>query len=389
MEKTKNFLDENHDVEPDAGQVALFPEISHTLAQIDELVAARFALDSAGGLTVGIVAKQGLLWAKSYGYANQEQSRQASSQTVYRIGSITKMFTALFLTQLVEKGVVRLSDPVEMYLPEMKEIQGAKDNRFSPVTFGQLATHTAGLDREPALLPQFFTGAVAEWEQTLLMALPHTKFVYEPGTCCFYSNIGYAILGVALSRACKQPYVEYVQHHILSPLGMRHTAFHLTSEIMPYLAKGYFLKQGTIDTETAEKEHQGRGYKVPNGALYTSMNDLSRFAQFLLGGQPGLLLSPHTIQEHFEHPAIQMNSALSEGYGRGFQVFRRGDMVAVGHGGAVLGYEASLFANRRSEVAVMILSNVFGRTWSMKDLCLHILSRMSDFPPHKEEVLPM
>lgn len=92
-----------------------------------------------------------------------------------------------------------------------------------------------------------------------------------------------------------------------------------------------------------------------------------------------------SCQEHFERPAIQMNSALSEGYGRGFQAFRRGDMVAVGHRGAVLGYEASLFANRGSEIVVVILSNVFGRTWSMKKLCLHILSRMSDLLPYKEE----
>lgn len=210
------------------------------------------------------------------GLADAETKAPAASDTIYRIGSVTKQLTALMLLQLVQAGKVHLSDPVEKYFPEVNKVQGRLAGS-PPITLVQLATHTSGLDREPEDTDTYLKGAVADWEKVLLAALPHTKFAFEPGTRFSYSNIGYAILGAALARAAGQTYVDYVRQHVFEPLGMSDTAFGPNDRIRARIAKGYVNDDGKIDAETAAREHQGRGYKVPNGAVYTTVGDLARF----------------------------------------------------------------------------------------------------------------
>jgi CubicO group peptidase (beta-lactamase class C family) len=260
---------------------------------------AEWSKGHVGSVTIGIVSADRLVFTRSYGYADAEKRMTANEKTIYRIGSITKQFTALMLLQLVEQGKVHLSDPVEKYFPEVNRIQG----RFAgapPITLVQLATHTSGIEREPDS-DVYMTGPVVRWQEILISALPHTKYLYEPGTRFSYSNIGYAILGAALSRAAGQPYVEYVQQKIFAPLGMTHSAFEATQQIRPFLAKGYQVDQGAIDSETPEREHEeGRGYKVPNGAIYTTVGDLARFLAFEMGHGPQSVLTNEALNDNFQ-----------------------------------------------------------------------------------------
>src|SRR5689334_24018252 len=114
----------------------------------DSLVSTEFAKDSIGSITVGVISGSQLVWTRSVGFADMKTRRLANRNTVYRIGSITKPFTAVMLMQLVAAGRVQLSDPVEKYLPEIKQI-ASKPAGAAPFTFLQLATMTAGLAREP------------------------------------------------------------------------------------------------------------------------------------------------------------------------------------------------------------------------------------------------
>ena len=134
---------------------------------MDSLVSAEFAKDSIGSITVGVIAGSELVWTRSVGFADMKARRTANRHTVYRIGSITKPFTAVMLMQLVAAGRVQLSDPVERYLPEVKQI-ASKPKGASPFTFLQLATMTAGLAREPNEAGPFWTGPVSVWETKLL-----------------------------------------------------------------------------------------------------------------------------------------------------------------------------------------------------------------------------
>ncbi len=259
---------ENTNARPEEGAVGVpAASLGPQLAQIDTLVAAELARRPVGSVTAGVVSGKDLIWSKSYGEADMEKKTAADTDTVYRIGSITKMFTALMLEQLVEEKKVHLSDPVEKYFPEVKLVQDRFPNA-PPITLMQLATHTSGLGREPDDTAMYVTGAVADWEKTLIAALPHTHYILEPGTRYSYSNIGYAILGAALSRAAGEPYIEYIPKHIFQPLGMTHSALERNAAMTPHLSKGYQVMgpewSGGLGNPAAGTRN-GRGYKVPNG----------------------------------------------------------------------------------------------------------------------------
>jgi len=204
-----------------------------------------------------------------------------------------------------------------------------------PITLVQLATHTSGLGREPDNTETYLSGAVADWEKTLLAALPHTHYTNEPGTRFSYSNIGYAMLGAALSRAAGESYLDYIPKHIFQLLGMSHSALEWNSEMQPHLAEGYQVSgPNSVDSETAQRENQtGRGYKVPNGAIYTTVGDLARFVSFLLGLGPEAVLKTASLERFQKQVAVPADVGLPSEYGIGFQVDRRDGYVAFGHDG--------------------------------------------------------
>jgi CubicO group peptidase (beta-lactamase class C family) len=351
------------------------PDLSKAFEQIDALAAAEWAKDRIGGITVGVVVGPQLLWTKSYGFADAEKKTSADRETVYRIGSITKQFTGLMLLQLVEAGRVHLADPVEKYFPEVNKI-GNRYQHAPPITLVQLATMTAGISTEPLNLPKHLKGPVSEWQEALIEALPDTRYAFEPGTRFLYSNIGYAILGAALSRAADQPYPRYVQQRILIPLGMTHTAFEPNSVIEPKLAKGYSVRGSKVDAEVPQREHAGRGYKVPNGALYTTVDDLARFVAFELGEGPETVLKKDTLAANFRRVTATA-SDLKSGYGVGFAVAREGDWLFCGHNGAVAGYQADAIFNRPSKVGFIILRNVSGGKFDVHGLATKSLAILS------------
>jgi CubicO group peptidase (beta-lactamase class C family) len=346
------------------------------LPEIDSLISADFARRPVGSVTAGVVAGKELIWSKSYGDADTEKKIAADADTVYRIGSITKMFTALMLEQLVDAGKVHLSDPVEKYFPEIKTVQGRYPDA-PPITLIQLATHTSGLGREPDNTETYVKGAVANWEKTLIAALPHTHYILEPGTRFSYSNIGYAILGAALSRAAGEPYTEYVPKHIFQPLGMTHTALERNAQMLPHLSKGYqVMGPNGVDSETPQREHEtGRGYKVPNGAIYTTVGDLARFASFLMGQGPESVLKTASLERFQKQIAVPADVGLTSGYGIGFQVDRRDNYVAFGHGGGVAGYTAMLLMNLPKGVGMIVFSNGAANPTSIAERALDILSK--------------
>ncbi len=326
----------------------------------DSIAAAEFARDSIGSITVGIVAGDHLIWTRSYGYADMAAHRLATRRTVYRIGSITKPFTAVMLLQLVEAGTVHLSDPVQRYFPEFERVRGLPAGT-APPTLLQLATMGAGLPAEPRREGPFWTGPVAQWEETLIAALAHTSYVYTPGTQFSYSNIGYAILGAALSRASKTPYVTWEREHVLMPLGMTRTRFEVDSEVASDLARGYDVaNDGSVsDTLSARELRTGRGYKVPNGALFTTVDDLAQFVAFELGRGPESVL-PHSRLDIAYADIVATNVAMKVGYGLGFMALRRGDFTWTGHTGGVAGYTAAMFYDRPSQLGVIVFRNATG-----------------------------
>jgi CubicO group peptidase (beta-lactamase class C family) len=343
----------------------------------DSLIAAEFARDSIGSITVGVISGSRLAWTRSVGYADMKARRLANRNTVYRIGSITKPFTAVMLMQLVASGRVQLSDPVERFLPEVKQIAG-RPQGAAPFTFLQLATMTAGLAREPEEAGPFWTGPVSAWEKTMLSALPHTRYISYPGTEFSYSNIGYAILGAALGRAAGRSYVEWERTRVFEPLGMERTRFELDPAIAADVAVGYEVNDDeSLDDHTAAQEvKDGRGYKVPNGAIFTTVDDLARFVAFELGLGPDNVLPKAVLDDAFGG-LVASDRALRLGYGLGFIAMSRDGYSYLGHNGGVAGYSAAMYYDRAWKLGVVVFRNVDGGKANPDRLAVDILSMLA------------
>jgi CubicO group peptidase (beta-lactamase class C family) len=349
------------------------PPLSAAIEKIDAMAGTELAKDGVGSISVGVISSGKLVWTKSYGYSDAEKKTPAYRETQYHIASIGKQFTALMLLQLIEQGNVHLSEPVEKYLPEAKSIQGRYPDA-PPITLVQLATMTAGLPyeaeedaavarayREAYLegkgtdaLPAYLKGPISDWEKVLIAALPRTKYLCEPGTRFKYSPIGYVMLGAALQRAAGESYLDYIRQRILSPLAMTRTDFEPNPS---KLAKGYVLYHGVTNTEIAARAHQEHGYKVPSGALYSTVDDLAKYVEFELGNGPSGVLKPASLNAALSG-VNSANADLSFGYGIGLMAFRRGERVFLGHNGLGIGYQSAAFFDPAHKTGVIALSNV-------------------------------
>jgi D-alanyl-D-alanine carboxypeptidase len=328
--------------------------LTAALADLDAQLTADFAKDGIGGVSVGVISGAALVWSKHYGYADMEGKNVPTNDSAYRIGSITKQFTALALLQLVEQGKMRLTDPLEKYVPEVKQVQKKFDGT-PPITLLQVATMHSGLSREPGCT-NHSVGPLSSWQKIVVDCLPMTTYANEPGTTYLYSNIGYASLGLAIERAGGQPFVDQVTERILKPLGMTRSAFEPNAAIQHDLAHGYQRQNEKPSRSAPDRELEGRGYRVPNGALFSTVNDLTKFVAWELGEGPTGLLRKATQDANYNR-AFFSNAAMTSGYGVGFQIVRRGDTVMLGHGGSTAGYHSAVMVHRPSKLGVIVLRN--------------------------------
>ena len=353
-------------------------DLARAVKAVDALAAAEFEKNKVGSITVGVVHGRKLIWTRSYGYADIEKKELATKDSVYRIGGMTIKFTALMLLQLVEEGKIGISDPVDKYFPEINTIQG-RDPEAPPVTFLQLANHTSGIANEPDDVATYTRGPVADWEKTLIAALPRTKFIARPGARWAYSNVGYAILGAALARVAGASYTSYVEQKIFAPLGMKHTSFAPNALTKPLLAKGYVVSGEKVDATVPEREHEGRGYKVPSGSVYSTVGDLARYISFELGDGPPGVLKKQTLEENYQRIVKLNRPGDMFGYGVGFQVMNCGELTVLGYGGTVPGYHARGDFNWSAGVGFIVLRNVEGGTLheSTRKLSCESLSQLA------------
>lgn len=323
------------------------------LAEFAGQLARDVEADALGGITAGVVVGRDLVWAQGFGWADRDRRIPAGVGSIYRIGSISKSFTAVALLQLQEKGALDLDDPVEGVLPELEGLREPPAGA-GPVTFRHLASHTAGLIREPEL-EGAAEGPLELWEEKILASIPATSFYGAPGASYRYSNIGFGILGYSLGRTSGVPFMELMDAMLFRPLGMASSGFVVTPAMAEHLATGYVrLRNGSVDTRAPYLEHVGRGYKVPNGGIYSTVGDLARFISGLTGASSAPILGPGGRR-------LIRVSQTPEGdtpYSFGFSISRReGEPDLVGHGGSVAGYTAHLVFEPDTGVGVILLRN--------------------------------
>ena len=337
---------------------------SSATAQVDarQLEAAARIIDAEaaghqnGSMTVALVVRGEVVWVRSYGYADEGRTIPATSNTVYRIGSITKQFTGFALLKAVAEGHVRLEDRVIDYLPELGPVLGAD---APPVDLLALATHRAGLAREPDDPDYAYsTGVTDQWRQLANEALAHTRAPYAPNERSRYSNIGYAALGLAIERASGIDYVTFVEDRLIRPLDMHSTSFRPDEALLARLAVGYRSSSGS-DTAESKSEIAGRGYRIPNGGLFSTASDMARFLAFEMGAARHPPLDNATLEANFGR---SFPSATGNRFGVGFTEEAHGERRLVGHNGLTTGYASSAFFDPEERIGVICLA-------SAEDMC--------------------
>jgi CubicO group peptidase (beta-lactamase class C family) len=332
----------------------LNPKISPVVNQFGARLITDLEKDNIhGSMSVAILKNDRVIWSRAFGYVNSKTDTPADTTNIYRIGSITKTFTATLLMQLAEEGKVKLDDLVENYVPEIKNLVGYAD--YGKITFRQLASHTSGLNREPGLRDAD-VGPLDEWENKVLASIPQSSFNSKAGEQFLYSNIGYAILGLALERVSGVPYLQMVKERIFTPLHMNDSFFALPEDKRSLLVEGLANNdKGQVNTKLPLREIAGRGYRVPNGGIFTTPNDLAKFVA-AMEGKTNLLTAKSLRQ-------MQSIPAGGKNYGLGLMIINNRQFNVIGHNGSVPGYTSQFLIDQDSGYAVIIMRNYnFGST---------------------------
>ena len=328
------------------------------LSAFAEGVAADVEADGVGGMTVALARDGEVLWSGAYGWADPDAGIAAARETIYRTGSISKSVTAVLMAILVDDGVVSLDTPLDELVPETRDM-AERPPGASP-DLRQVASHTAGFAREPDL-DGAATGPIEGWTSRILESIPTTRYQTPPGTEYSYSNIGFGILGFGLERAAGEPFMGQVEERIFEPLGMVSSTFVVGEDLLGALSRGHANgRDGEVNTEQPAREHAGRGYKVPNGGVYSTVDDLARFAAGVMGRGAVPLLSDELRAEML---SVQTPEDPDSGYGLGFSINTVDGRVFAGHGGSVAGYTANLLFEPATGLTVVLLRNYnSGRT---------------------------
>lgn len=301
----------------------------------------------SGSISAAVIKNKKVIWAKAFGKADKDSNIPADTNTIYRIGSITKTFTATLMMMMVEDKKISLDDPVEKYVPEVTDMWGY-DSKHK-ITIKQLASHTSGLKRVPDMDAWVNLGPVDQWQKKLLRCIPQTHLESRPGTKFLYSDVGFAILGLALERAAGQPYIEMIQHRIIEPLHMHNTFFLVPDNKVKNLAVGLWNASGAVDISWPYRQQAGMGYNTPDGALYSTPTDLAKFVtSFILQPQ---LLSQSSIGK------MEKISGESYNYGLGLMISSGMNQNMIEHDGYVAGYTAQFVVNLDSKYSVIIMRN--------------------------------
>jgi CubicO group peptidase (beta-lactamase class C family) len=304
------------------------------------------------GLAIGIVHDHELIWAKGYGFADIERRIPATSDSVFRIGSISKVFTAIAVMQLRDQGKLNLDDPVEGHLPWFRVRRA--DPHDSPISIWHLLSHTSGLPHSPEGVDWVaYTGPARE---EVIRSLPRVVTSFPVGTRYQYSNLGFVVLGDLVAAVSGESFTDYIRTHILAPLAMSSTELEPDSA-MPNLARGYTEQQ---PRQLVALPFSDTGFITPAGDGASSVRDMARLASFLMteGEETSPpILSLATLREmrrlHSVHPDWQ------GGRGLGVRLRVVDGQVRVGHGGSSQGFRAlvEVVPSERFGVVVLINSN--------------------------------
>ena len=297
-------------------------------------------------LSIAIIDDQQIVWAQGFGMADPKSKTPATADTVYRIGSVSKLFTDIAIMQLVERGELNLDAPVTDYLPGFHP-----RNPFgTPITLRQLMSHRSGLLREPPVGNYFETS-----QPTLaatVQSLNATELVFAPNTHTKYSNAAIAVVGYLLEARSHAPFAQYLKSSVLDPMGLRHSSFEPDPAIITNLAKA---EMWTYDGLKFEAPTFQLGM-APAGSMYSTVNDVGHFVSVLLAQgktENSAALKPATLEQMW---SPQFTDPGGRVFGLGFMVRSLDGHRLVGHGGAIYGFATTVNLLPEDKVGVVVVA---------------------------------
>ena len=340
---------------PKRPQLRQAGDYAATIAYLDKYLSREIRSGRAQGLSIALIDDQRILWSKGFGLASREPQVPATPATIYRIGSISKLFTATALLKLREQGKVDLDKPLGQYLPEFTIKNPYPD--APPITLRHLLTHHSGLPRD------HYKGSLAPRPEEAMAgfdALPtilaEDYLQAPPGAFFSYSNVGFGLLGHVVAKAGGIGYPDYIQDSLFRPMGMTHASVLHKPELDPWMAK----------ITVGKKELSGSEINMPDlsaGALYASAEDLARFMEMIFAdGESG----GHRILEKgsLDSMLVQQNAGIraDENVRIGLSYFLSKEPLGgndsldlFAHGGNVPGFASHFTGSRSLKVGVVVL----------------------------------
>lgn len=315
--------------------------VDPSLAAIDSMLAALYPANEPGAAV--LVAHEGrVLMRKAYGSANVELGVPLRPEHVFRLGSITKQFTAVATLMLVEEGKVSLDDEITRFLPDYP-VQGRR------ITVEHLLTHTSGIQSYTSV-PGFGAGIRRDLTVDSLIAFfAHGPMEFTPGERWNYNNSGYALLGAIIEKVSGMTYADFIRTRIFEPLGMRSSAYEMENVLIPGRVDGY---ERTGEGQVRRADWMSMSQPYAAGSLISTVDDLLVWNRAVAEGR---LLRPETWRRAFT--AYTMSSGLSSGYGYGWFVGNVDGRPSVEHGGDINGFSTNGLWIPSQRLHVIVLAN--------------------------------
>jgi D-alanyl-D-alanine-carboxypeptidase/D-alanyl-D-alanine-endopeptidase len=350
--------------EPASSNYAPLPSEADIRAVLAQRVEALGGQKAGIGIVVGFMAPRG---RKVFSYGQSGNARRLDGDTAFEIGSVTKVFTALLLADMAQRGEVALSDPVARYLPAGLRIP-QRDGRS--ITLADLATHTSGLPFMPDDLPPFDDAAAAkDADATIYRFVARYTLASEIGAEWNYSNIAYWLLAKAMAFRDGKDYETLLRERILVPLQLKDTDFTVSPALKSNLAVGHNAILQAAPLFSAIPIY---GAMPSAGGLVSTTNDLLAFLACVMGYEPSSLAPSMAAMLRIQRPMDDSKQAL------GWVVTQSGGDELIFHEGGSFGYVSDLMWSPARRIGVVILSNQMG---DVSDIARHLLQPAPPLSP--------
>lgn len=326
-------------ITPSLVAIALFasPVAAQDTARMEQVAAA--TAESGDFMGAALVARDGrIVFDKGYGSANLEWQIPNDGDTKFRLGSITKQFTAVSIMLLRERGKVDLGAPVKTYLSDAPAA-------WDGVTVFHLLTHTSGIPNFTNFEDYGKTKSLATNVDELIARFSDKPLEFAPGEQHAYSNSGYILLTAIVEKASGLTYADFVRENLFKPLGMADSGYDSHDAIVPRRASGY------VPTQKGPMHADYIDMSIPQGAgaLYSTAHDLLKWETGLFGGK---VLKPESLE--------LLVTPYKGDYALGLQVTKTDAGTTISHGGGIEGFNTWLGYDPGSKITVAVLSNING-----------------------------